>query len=440
MSQPAIPARQPARAATAAFIGTMIEWYDFYIYATAAALVFGELYFPSRDPFVSTMASFATFAVGFFARPLGGLIFGHLGDRIGRKKALMTTLMMMGVATVCVGLLPDFSKVGLLAPVLLVLLRVVQGIAVGGEWGGAVLMAGEHAPQGRRTFFASFAQLGSPAGLILSLIAFRAVTSMDKADLMSWGWRLPFLASAVLLVVGILIRLGVNESPEFQRVKDTSKTLKLPVAEVFRSAWGLVLLCIGANTIGIAGVYFTNTFMIAYTTQYVGVARSLILDCLFAVAIIQFCAQPLAAWLAERIGAARFLKLAALCAMLSPYPMFLLVQRGSVVPMVIGIAIAVVCMASFYSVIAGFVSGVFDTRVRYSAISLSYQVCGAIAGGLTPLVGTWLAHRYAGAWWPLAVFYTCLAGISLLCIAALDARREQRADVRDEARDSLAAN
>ena len=440
MSQPAIPARQPARAATAAFIGTMIEWYDFYIYATAAALVFGELYFPSHDPFVSTMASFATFAVGFFARPLGGLIFGHLGDRIGRKKALMTTLMMMGIATVCVGLLPDFSKVGLLAPVLLVLLRVVQGIAVGGEWGGAVLMAGEHAPQGRRTFFASFAQLGSPAGLILSLIAFRAVTSMDKADLMSWGWRLPFLASAVLLVVGILIRLGVNESPEFQRVKDTSKTLKLPVAEVFRSAWGLVLLCIGANTIGIAGVYFTNTFMIAYTTQYVGVARSLILDCLFAVAIIQFCAQPLAAWLAERIGAARFLKLAALCAMLSPYPMFLLVQRGSVVPMVIGIAIAVVCMASFYSVIAGFVSGVFDTRVRYSAISLSYQVCGAIAGGLTPLVGTWLAHRYAGAWWPLAVFYTCLAGISLLCIAALDARREQRADVRDEARDSLAAN
>jgi MFS family permease len=270
----------------------MIEWYDFYIYATAAALVFGQLYFPSHDPFVSTMASFATFAVGFFARPLGGIVFGHLGDRIGRKKALMTTLMMMGVATVCVGLLPDYSKVGVLAPVLLVALRVVQGIAVGGEWGGAVLMAGEHAPQGRRTFFASFAQLGSPAGLILSLVAFRAVTSMDKADFLAWGWRVPFLASAVLLVVGILIRLGVNESPEFARVKEANRTVKLPVAEVFRSASGLVLLCIGANTIGIAGVYFTNTFMIAYTTQYVGVSRSLILDSLFAVAIIQFVAQP----------------------------------------------------------------------------------------------------------------------------------------------------
>ncbi len=427
-SQPPATLRQPVRAAAAAFIGTMIEWYDFYIYATAAALVFGELYFPSADRFVSTMASFATFAVGFFARPLGGLIFGHLGDRIGRKKALMTTLMMMGVATVCVGLLPSYASVGLLAPVLLVLLRVVQGIAVGGEWGGAVLMAGEHAPEGRRTFFASFAQLGSPAGLILSLLAFRTVTSLDKAAFLSWGWRLPFLVSAVLLVVGIVIRLGVNESPEFAQLKDQRRTAKLPVAEVFHSALGLVLLCIGANTIGIAGVYFTNTFMIAYTTQYVGITRSMILDCLFFVAIIQFLSQPVAAWLAERMGGARFLKWAAIAAMLSPYPMFALVETGRVVPMVIGIALAVVCMAGFYSVIAGFVSGVFPTRVRYSAISLSYQVCGALAGGLTPLVGTWLAHRYAGQWWPLAVFYTCLAGVSLLSIVALDARRATQAE------------
>lgn len=428
MTQSTPSARQPVRAATAAFIGTMIEWYDFYIYAMASALVFGELFFPSHDPFLSTMASFGTFAVGFFARPVGGIVFGHLGDKIGRKKALMTTLTMMGIATVCIGFLPDFAKVGVLAPVLLVLLRVVQGIAVGGEWGGAVLMAGEHAPKGRRTFFASFAQLGSPAGLLLSLIAFRAVSTMDKAEFLAWGWRLPFLASAVLLIVGILIRLGVNESPEFQQVKELGKTAKLPIAEVFRSSSRLVFLCMGANTIGIAGVYFTNTFMIAYTTQYVGVTKSLILDCLFAVAIIQFCVQPLAAKLAERVGSARFLKFAALAAMVSPYPMFMLVQSGQAVPMVIGIALAVVCMASFYSVIAGFVSGVFPTRVRYSAISLSYQVCGAVAGGLTPLFGTYLAHRFIGQWWPLAVFYTFMAGISLLCIVALDARRHQRAD------------
>jgi MFS family permease len=302
---------------------------------------------------------------------------------------------------------------------------------VGGEWGGAVLMAGEHAPEGRRTFFASFAQLGSPAGLILSLVAFRAVTSMDHADFISWGWRLPFLVSAVLLVVGIFIRIGVNESPEFQREKEKKRTVELPIAEVFRSSGWLVALCIGANTIGIAGVYFTNTFMISYTTQYVGVTKSLILDCLFAVAIIQFLTQPLAAYMAEKLGGARFLKLAALCAMVSPYPMFILVQSGNMMSMIAGIALAVICMSSFYSVIAGFVSGVFPTRVRYSAISLSYQVCGAIAGGLTPLVGTWLAHKFVGQWWPLAVFYTGLASLSLVCIVALDALKHRRADALD---------
>ncbi|MDK3026009.1 MFS transporter [Cupriavidus taiwanensis] len=418
--------RQPVRAATAAFVGTMIEWYDFYIYATAAALVFGPLFFPGGDPFLSTLASFGTFAVGFFARPLGGIVFGHWGDRIGRKQALMVTLMMMGVATIGIGLLPTYATAGAIAPVLLVLLRVVQGIAVGGEWGGAVLMAGEHAPRGRRTFFASFAQLGSPAGLILSLLAFRAVTSMERDAFMDWGWRLPFLASAALLLVGVAIRLGVNESPEFAQVQAQRKTARLPLAEVWRTARVPVLLCIGANTIGIAGVYFTNTFMIAYTTQYLSLSRTLILDCLFAVAIIQFLSQPLAAWLAEKLGGARFLKLAALLAMASPYPMFLLVQTREAPAIVLGIALAVVCMASFYSVIAGFVSGVFETRVRYSAISLSYQVCGAIAGGLTPLVGTILAQRFQGHWWPLAVFYTLLAGISLLCIVCVDARQRQQ--------------
>jgi MFS family permease len=411
----------------------MIEWYDFYIYATAAALVFGKLYFPSQDPFLSTMASFGTFAVGFFARPLGAVVFGHIGDKIGRKKALMATLVMMGVATVCIGLLPSYDKIGVLAPVLLIALRIVQGIAVGGEWGGAVLMAGEHAPQGRRTLFASFAQLGSPAGLILSLVAFRLVSTMDPADFLSYGWRLPFLASAVLLVVGAFIRLGVQESPEFEQEKRSRRTVELPIAEVFRSSGLMVLLCIGANTLGVAGVYFTNTFMIAYTTTYLGVTKSVILDCLFLVAIIQFVAQPLAALLAEKIGSARFLKLSAFLAMLSPYPMFLLVQGGGTLSMVFGIALAVLCLSSFYSVIAGFVSGIFPTRVRYSAISISYHVCGAIAGGLTPLLGTYLAHRFTGQWWPLAVFFTCLAGVSLVCVVALDALRHRRADAVPEA-------
>jgi len=421
---------QPRRAAAAAFIGTMIEWYDFYIYATAAALVFGALFFPSDDKLFSTMAAFGTFAVGFFARPLGGIVFGHIGDRIGRKKSLVITLLMMGVVTVCIGLLPTYAQIGATAPVLLILLRIVQGIAVGGEWGGAVLMAGEHAPKGRRNFFASFAQLGSPAGLILSLLAFSAVTRLPEEDLMSWGWRLPFLASALLLVVGLAIRLGVNESPEFlasrEQAHKAQRKEQAPVMEMLQSAWRPLLLCIGANTLGIAGVYFTNTFMIAYSTQQLGLPRSLILECLFVVAIIQFCIQPLAAWTAEKLGATRFLCLASLLAMASPYPMFVLVSSGQAPLIILGIALAVVCMASFYAVIAGYVSGMFETRVRYTAISLAYQVCGAVAGGLTPLIGTWLAHRFAGQWWPMALFYSLIATISLLCVLAL-ARRHAAA-------------
>ncbi|MHC2148353.1 MFS transporter [Pseudomonas sp. 210_17 TE3656] len=421
---------QPRRAAAAAFIGTMIEWYDFYIYATAAALVFGALFFPSDDKLFSTMAAFGTFAVGFFARPLGGIVFGHIGDRIGRKKSLVITLVMMGVVTVCIGLLPTYAQIGAMAPVLLILLRIVQGIAVGGEWGGAVLMAGEHAPKGRRNFFASFAQLGSPAGLILSLLAFSAVTRLPEEDLMSWGWRLPFLASALLLLVGLAIRLGVNESPEFLASREQASKAKrkeqAPVMEVLRTAWRPLLLCIGANTLGIAGVYFTNTFMIAYSTQQLALPRSLILECLFVVAIIQFCIQPIAAWAAEKIGATRFLCLVSLLAMASPYPMFVLVSSGQAPLIIVGIALAVVCMASFYAVIAGYVSGMFETRVRYTAISMAYQVCGAIAGGLTPLVGTWLAHEFVGQWWPMALFYSVIAAISLLCVLAL-ARRHAAA-------------
>lgn len=417
------PRRQPARAAAAAFVGTTIEWYDFYIYATAAALIFGKLFFPSDEPFFSTLASFGTFAVGFFARPFGGLVFGHLGDRIGRKKALVATLAIMGVGTVGIGFLPTYASAGTIAPVLLVLLRVAQGIAIGGEWGGAVLMASEHAPKEKRTFLASFAQLGSPAGLILSLLAFRTVASMDKAAFFAWGWRLPFLASAVLLIVGLLIRMGVDESPEFERVKAERNTARLPVAEVVRNAWRTVLLCLGANVIGVAGAWFVNTFMLNYTTQTLGLDRALILDCLFVVAFVQLGTQLASGWFAQRIGVGRFLKVAATLAMLSPYPMFLLVSTGRPVAIVIGTGLAVMCMSSSYAVMAGFMANAFPARVRYSAISLSYQLCAALAGGLTPLIGTVLAHRFAGQWWPLAAFYSVLALITLVCISWLERSR-----------------
>lgn len=412
-------ARQPVRAAAAAFIGTTIEWYDFYIYATAAALVFGKVFFPNTDPFISTMASFGTFAAGFLARPLGGVIFGHLGDRVGRKNALMATLVIMGVATVGIGLLPSYAAAGLWAPALLLILRLAQGLAVGGEWGGAVLMAGEHASQHRRTFAASFAQLGSPAGLILSLMAFRLLTELDEQDFVSWGWRIPFLVSAVLLLVGYFIRVGVNESPDFAQVLQRQERAEVPAKEVLRTAWRTVLLCMGVCTVAIGGIYFTNTFMLSYTTQTLGLSRALILDCLFVVAIIQFLVQPVAAWLADALGPVRVLITAAFCSVLAPYPMFMLVTQGSAVSIVAGISIVLVFMAAIYSAMAGYISSAFATHVRYSGISLSYQLCGALAGGLTPLIGTWLTYHYPGQWLPLAIFYSTLSAITLVSIWAL---------------------
>ncbi|AOK18785.1 LysR family transcriptional regulator [Burkholderia cepacia] len=429
MSHPALPNAQPVRAATAAFIGTAVEFYDYYTYATAAALVLGDVFFPTGNHFLSTMASFGTFFVGFIARPLSGAVFGHLGDRVGRKKMLVLTMFLMGIATTGIGLLPGYATIGVWAPVLLVLLRILQGIAVGGEWGGAVLMAGEHAPQGRRTFFASFAQLGSPAGLILSLLAFRCVTSLDHDSFVAWGWRLPFLASFVLLLVGMAIRLGVNESPEFARVRDTHAVAKYPVAEVLRTAWWPIVLAAAATTIGSAGFFFTNTFMISYVTTYLGMSKSFILDCLFVVTVIQLLSQPVSALLAQRFGETRFLTCAAILSMLTPYPMFLLVQTQHPVAIVTGISFAVVTLSAIYAVIAGFMTPAFPTRVRYSGISIAYQLCAMIAGGTTPMIGTMLAQQYRGEWLPLAAFFTLLSFVSLVGIVGLGRyRRRQRAD------------
>lgn len=429
---------QPVRASTAAFIGTMIEWYDFYIYATAAALVFGKLFFPSTTGFYGTLAAFGTFAVGFFARPLGGALFGHIGDRIGRKKSLVITLLMMGTVTVLIGLLPTYASIGFWAPVLLVLLRIVQGVAVGGEWGGAVLMAGEHSPdKSKRTFFASFAQLGSPAGLILSMLMFKLVTGLDDAAFLSWGWRVPFLFSAVLLVVGFVIRLSVNESPDFLEEKQAqakrAKPARAPLAQVLAGAPRLLALAVGANVLGIAGFYFTSTFMIAYTTQYVGLNRAVILDCLLVVSIMQFFITPLAAYIASRVGNLRFLATMALVSVFTPYAMFNLVDLGSLGAITLGIGVAVLFMGAYYAVIAGFVSDSFPTAIRYTGISMAYQLSGAIFGGLTPMLGTVLAENFKGQWWPLAVLFSVISLLSLVSVLLLGACRQRHVQLQPEA-------
>lgn len=412
--------KQPVRASFAAFVGTTIEWYDFYIYGFASALIFNKLFFDTGSDFVNTMASFTTFAVGLLVRPVGGIIFGHMGDKIGRKKSLIITLFLMGVATVGVGCLPTYAQVGVLAPILLVLLRIVQGLAVGGEWGGAVLIAAEHAPTGRRAFFASFAQLGSPAGLIIATLAFKLISNMDEADLLSFGWRIPFCSSALLLVVGFLVRKGVSESPEFiENQQHQEHQEQAPVKEVITKIPGLVLLAIGANVLGIAGFYFTNTFMLAYTTLYLHINQQTILNALLVVSIIQFFNTPISAWLAEKVGVHKFLVTTAALCLVSPYLMFVLVATAQVVWMTIGIAITVIFMSAYYAVIAGYISSLFPTRLRYTAISIAYQFCGAVAGGLTPLIATGFAEYFSGQWLPLAGLYSLASVVTLVCINKL---------------------
>ncbi|GGJ93976.1 MFS transporter [Pseudomonas matsuisoli] len=428
----------PRRAAAAAFIGTTIEFYDFYIYAFAAALVLGPLFFPGDDPVLSTMAAFGTFAVGFIARPFAGLIFGHLGDRLGRKKMLLFTMVLMGLATAGIGLLPTYAQAGIWGPIGLVALRFLQGISVGGEWGGAVLMASEHAPKRRKVFFASFAQWGSPAGLLLALIAFRAISSMDQESMMTWGWRVPFLMSAVLMLVGLFIRFGVPESPEFAEVKENKQTVKNPVLDVIRGHWRQILFAAAAVTIGSAGFFFTNTFMITYVTQYQGISRSTILDCLFLVTVLQFISQPCSALLSERLGTGRFLTAVATLCILVPYPMFLLVQTGNLFYMTAGITLAVVLLSALYAVIAGYMAEAFPPQVRYSGISIAYQLCCALTGGMTPLVGTWLAGHFAGQWWPLALFFSFLALLSLIGVLGLARLRATPHENRSIARPEVA--
>jgi MFS family permease len=427
---------QPVRASLAAFVGTMIEWYDFYIYAMAAALVFGKLFFPGNTGFYGTMASFGTFAVGFFARPLGGAIFGYIGDRIGRKKSLVITLLMMGSVTTTIGLLPTYASIGVWAPLTLLLLRIIQGIAVGGEWGGAVLMASEHSPdQSKRTFMASFAQLGSPAGLILATLMFKLVTSFDDSIFLEWGWRIPFLFSALLLAVGFVVRLSVNESPDFldeqarreEAAKHTGSQKQTqetaPLLEVMKNAPHLLILAIGANVLGIAGFYFTNTFMLVYTTQYLHLQRGLILNCLLLVSIMQFFITPLSAHMASKVGNHRFLVATSALSIISPYAMFALIDTGSLLNITFGVAVTVLFIGAYYAVIAGFISDAFPTRMRYTGISMAYQVSGAIFGGLTPMLGTILAEKFQGHWWPLAILFSALSLLSLVCVYRFGAQR-----------------
>lgn len=381
--------RQYVTAGLASMMGTTIEWYDFFLYGTAAALIFNKIFFPAFDPITSTLAAFATYSVGFFARPLGGFVFGHFGDKLGRKSMLLITLFLMGIPTILIGLIPSYESIGYWAAVLLVLMRFLQGIAVGGEWGGAVLMAVEHAPEGKKGFFGSLPQTGVAPGLILSSLAMGAVASLPEEDMLSWGWRLPFLASVALLLVGWWIRAKVAESPDFEQMSKKGKQVPIPALKVLRHYPREVLLVVGGRLAEVTWFYTVVTFALAYATTTLGVERSVMLDATVWGAFAALFTMPLFGVLGDRIGFKWVFMAGTICMLAFSSTFFSML--GSLDSRTITLAL-VIAIGLVYAALYGPQGGLFSTQfppeVRYSGISIAVQVSGAIGGGLAPLVAT----------------------------------------------------
>jgi MHS family shikimate/dehydroshikimate transporter-like MFS transporter len=402
------------KVAFASFIGTTIEWYDFYIYGTAAALAFPRLFFPQFSVFAGTLASFATFGVAFIARPIGGIVFGHFGDRIGRKAMLVTTLVLMGSATFLVGVLPTYQRAGVAAPVLLAVLRFLQGFAVGGEWGGATLMSIEHAPFSRRHFYASWPQVGAPAGLILSTAAFSAFSTLPDPQFFAWGWRVPFLLSFALIVVGVMIRLSILESPVFLRLKSRREEARVPIREVLRDYRWNVLLATGI--VLVAYNYIITTFTPAYLVRYLGVPRSVPLIGLVLGGAMCAVGALTLALLADRVGRKVVALSTVTFTLCFAFPFFWLVNTR--VSGLIWLAMSAWMFANgaFLGILGISLADMFPVRLRYSGISLAYQVAGILGGGLAPLIATSLVEWSHGATWPLATFLVIVAAISWIAI------------------------
>jgi len=405
------------KVAAASLIGTSIEWYDFFLYGTAAALVFNKLFFPTFAPLTGTMAAFATYAVGFAARPVGGIVFGHYGDKLGRKTMLYLTLLIMGVATTAIGLLPTYATIGIWAPILLVAMRLLQGLGIGGEWGGAVLMAIEHAPAHRRGFYGSWPQMGVAIGLLLSTLAFRHFSSYPEATFMAWAWRVPFLLSFILLVVGLWIRHRLAESPVFEALKRRGAEARMPVIEVFRRHGKSVLLATGARLAENGLFYIFTTFSLTYVATQLKLDRNIALNGLLVASACSLFTVPAWGAISDRVGRRPVYLLGAVAGGILAFPFFSLLDTGR--PALIWLAL-VLSMAlghdAMYAAQSSFFAELFPTRVRYSGASLASQLGSVFSGGLSPLIATALLARTGGKSWPVSLYMLALVLITVMSV------------------------
>src|SRR5713101_52124 len=419
MSETQVSTRKSSivRVAIASWIGTSIEWYDFFLYGTAAALVLGPLFFsPKLSPQAAQLSAFATFWVGFLARPVGGMVCGHFGDRLGRKNMLILTLLIMGIATFLVGCLPTYKDIGIMAPVLLVILRFAQGFAVGGEWGGAVLLATEHSPAARRGFYGSWPQFGVPIGLLLSSLIFSLVaSSFPTAGFLSIGWRIPFLLSIVLVAVGLFVRLRIAETPDFERVRESGRIARMPVIDVLRTNFKNVILAAGAFFLTNGTFYIYVTFIVSYGSKIIKVPASTMINGTLWGAVAMGVTILVAGWLSDRLGRLPVYLAGAAFVGLMAFPVFLLVNTKSPGLIALALAIGIGGIGIMYGPQAAFFSELLSANVRYSGASLGYQVTAIFAGGLAPFIATALLVQFHDASWPIALYILAMAILTLVC-------------------------
>jgi MFS transporter, MHS family, shikimate and dehydroshikimate transport protein len=411
--------KEITRIVVSSAIGTAVEWYDFLIYGTATALVFSKLFFPLSDPALGTIAAFGTYGVGFLARPLGAAIFGHFGDRVGRKAMLAMTITIMGLGTFLVGLLPTYDQIGIAAPALLVLLRLLQGIGLGGEWGGAVLMVVENAPARHRGLLGSMVQIGYPVGNLAAIGMFALLSQVPESDFLGRAWRIPFLISIVLVGVGLYIRVQLDETPVFRDVKAKKELAKLPLVEVltrhrrsFFTAVGLMLSEISYATVA-------GTFAISYVTGQLAMPRSVILNAILLSAMVAFVAIPLFGWLSDRIGRKTMFFASCLFATGFAFPMFWLLDTKDTLTITLTIVAAITFGQMIgFSVGAPWYSELFAAPLRYTGASLGFQIGAAISGGLTPFAAATFVAWTGGATWPISVYLIALAVITFIATMA----------------------
>ncbi|HZS82726.1 MAG TPA: MFS transporter [Stellaceae bacterium] len=410
---------QLRRAVIASTIGTSIEWYDFFLYSVVTATVFAKLYFPNEDPLAGTLSSFGIYFVGFLARPVGALIFGHYGDRIGRKATLIATLMIMGIATFLVAFVPSYASIGIWGAVILTILRVVQGIGVGGEWGGSVLLSMEWArTASSRGFIASWPQFGVPCGLVLANIAFLVFSSISGDAFLSWGWRVPFFLSIVLVAVGLYIRLGILETPVFAKLLASNRIEQQPIAEVWKRNWREIIISAFVRMAEQAPFYIFTAYIYAYGTGTLKVSRDFLLISVLVASIVSFVTIPLSGHISDRIGRKRMYMLGAATVGVFGFIYFALLNTASYPLVFIAILLSLVPHDMMYGPQAALIAESFTGRLRYSGSSLGYQLASIIAGGPAPLIATWLFSDFKSGY-AIAVYILFCAIISLVATAML---------------------